>query len=61
MEFMRTFDTDFRRFHKTVAEPVGVKRGLLGVLFSARSLLNAQENSGLLILFLSILKWRNED
>ena len=61
MEFMRTFDTDFRKFHETVAEPVEVKQGQLGVLLSVRSLLNAQGNSGLLILFLLILKWRNED
>lgn len=61
MVFMRTFDTDFRKFHKTLAEPIGVKQGQLGVLLSVRSLLNAQGNSGLFILFLLILKWRNED
>lgn len=47
---MRTCDTDFRKFHRTGTEPVGVKQGQFGVLLSARSLLNTQGNSGLLIL-----------
>lgn len=58
---MRVCDTDFRKFYRAVAEPVGVKQGQCGMLLSARNLLNAQGNSELLILFLLVLKWRNED
>lgn len=37
MELVRTFDTDFRKFPTSVAEPVGATQGHLGMLLSVRS------------------------